>query len=94
MNKQERKYRNVALEGGEGYNFSQIEREEKALSALNQRLEASDEAFLQAWTKELAIARRAEWNSLRVKGSEVKATEQRLGWTTSDLKRAIAIFKL
>jgi hypothetical protein len=55
--------------------------------------------FAAAWTREITVARRAEWRATlarlgRPTPLTVRQQERRQGWTVEDLKRAVALHGL
>ena len=64
---------------------------------------AREERFATEWTREITIARRAEWNALVKSGkfgrgavnmAAVRAAEKAQGWTLDGLKRAVKLHNL
>lgn len=64
---------------------------------------AREERFATEWTREITIARRAEWNALvksgkfgrgKVNMAAVRAAEKAQGWTLDGLKRAVKLHNL
>lgn len=90
-------YKRTVNEGGEGYN----PHEDKLMALVRERrdLIEADVAAAQAaiWTREITIARRAEWNAFirsvatpkGVPAAQVDAREASQGWTRGDLKAAV-----
>jgi len=92
-----RNYRNVMLEGGEGYNPYQEELNRRRAEGEHREWCAGrDAAFRDEWTPEVFVARRAAWNaevqSRTVNGKigfrEIQKIERKLGFTFRELQDA------
>lgn len=94
-------------EGGEGFNphaeaLRRLEREYDAVAEAEAeaRVTAIRLAEVQEWTRNLTIARRAEWNAwVKAQGpqlhtAQVAAQIQRQGWSLEALKAAIKRHRL
>ena len=85
-----RKWDAVQGEGGYSYNPYEIEKERR----IDAELAAERKAREAEWTREVTIARRAEWNAKARAGefrthADVAAQERRQRWSITDLKSAI-----
>ena len=75
----------------------------KVLAEIQAIENAREERFATEWTREITIARRAEWNKLVASGkfgrgkvnmAAVRAAEKAQGWTLDGLKRAVKLHNL
>ncbi len=87
----DRRYNSFINEGHEGYTRNSVSDDlEKELEAALLRV------FEEIWTKESTILRRKKWNDCvvglgdRVNLKEIIKLEKDLGFTASDLKKAVA----
>lgn len=97
-----RRYDAGLNDGGEGFNphhdaIRQLEREydQAAEAQYDARLAAIRQAEVAEWTREVTLARRAEWNAwVKAQGTtihtaQVAAQIQRQGWSVEALKASI-----
>jgi hypothetical protein len=82
---QETKYNNIHNEGAEGFNPFTNELERRG----NEEFEAMKNAENEEWTKEVTIARRAEFNSHKPTRATLPKIQKDLGYTFFDLQNAI-----